>query len=429
MAYLVSWSDPHAMKHLLALAAIGLGQMAAGQWQLSSYLTDDPNDLFAANADTVVITDGNGRLVRTLDGGGTWSAFQTEFVNSWFLAVHFPTAAVGYACGGTAFGEYKNCIAKTTDGGLTWDTLTSNAYPGYEFRDIHFVNEATGFVAGDTYSGLMKTTDGGDSFLPVGGGVLPRIQAIEFITDQIGFVTSWQYDGAAAVTTIQRTTDQGGSWETVYSDEMATITGLDHRRINAIQFVDAQNGFAVGGNGTFLRTTDGGFNWESSVVPPGSSDLTALWFTSAQVGYTNTAGTISRTADGGASWAIQSVVPVSLARKVMMLTEDLGYAITDDGVYKTGNAGGANAVGEQGSSLHFHLYPNPVSNRLFIRGLDRTTTDRMEVVNMMGEIMLVLEGNHDEIDVQALPVGMYTLIVMGRNALAKQVFIVTGNGK
>ena len=93
----------------------------------------------------------------------------------------------------------------------------------------------------------------------------------------------------------------------------------------------------------------------ASVVPPGSINLTALWFTSPQIGYTNTAGTISRTADGGASWAIQSVVPVSLARKVMMVTQDVGYAIKDDGVYKTGNAGGANAIGEQGSTLQLPL--------------------------------------------------------------------------
>ncbi len=46
------------------------------------------------------------------------------------------------------------------------------------------------------------------------------------------------------------------------------------------------------------------------------------------------------------------------------------------------------------------------------------------VANMLGEIVLVLEGNRDQIDIQDLPAGMYTLIVMGRNAVVTKTFIV-----
>lgn len=415
------------MKYLPTLTALCLAQVAAGQWQLSSYLPDQPTDLFAVNADTVVIADDGGRLVRTFDGGSTWSAFQTPFVNSWFLAVDFPSPSVGYACGGTAFGEHKVCIVKTTDGGVSWDSLTANGYAGYEFRDIHFVDDTTGFVAGDVFTGLMRTTDGGNSFVPI-GSVLPPVQTIAFIDDQVGFVSTWDYQGGGtAVATIQRTADQGATWEPVYTDAQSNITGLCHRRINTIQFVDAQNGFAVGGNGTFLRTIDGGLSWTASTIAPGSSDLTALWFTSPLVGYINNAGTISRTDDGGASWTIQAMLPAALAHKVVMVNENTGYMISTTEVYKTGN-GGANAISEHPYGQGLTVYPDPVSDHLYIRGVDRSTSDRIEVMNMIGDIVLVVDGNTDQIDVQTLPAGMYALIIRSRNGTAMKNFMVTRIG-
>ena len=411
------------MKQFLTLIAAGLCQLTNAQWQLSSYYPDQAADLFAVNADTVVIADGGGRLVRTFDGGGTWSAFQTAFVNSWFLAVDFPSPSIGYACGGTAFGEHKVCIVKTTDGGVTWDSLTANAYAGYEFRDIHFVDDTTGFVAGDVFTGLMKTTDGGIGFFPIGSGS-PPVQAIEFINDQIGFVSTWYYQGGGfAVTTIQRTDDQGASWMPVYTDTMTNITGLNHRRINTIHFVDALNGYAVGGNGTFLRTTDGGMTWIASTIAPGSSDLTALWFTSPMVGYINIAGTISRTEDGGTTWTIQAMLPVALAQKVMMVDENTGYMITTTEVYKTVN-GGANTIGEHPFGQGLSVYPNPASDRLYIRGPGIGLTGRLAVVNAIGQVVLIAPYGSEPIDVSLLPAGLYTLLAQDRQGVMREAFIV-----
>lgn len=411
------------MERFLTLIAFGLTQLANAQWQLSTYYPDQASDLFAVNADTVVIADGGGRLVRTFDGGATWSAFQTPFVNSWFLAVDFPSPSVGYACGGTAFGEHKVCIVKTTDGGVTWDSLTANAYSGYMFHDIHFIDDTTGFVAGDVFTGLMKTTDGGNTFAQIGSGVLSPVMAIEFIDDQIGLVATWYYQGGDAVAALYRTTDQGLTWLQVYTDTMTNITGLDHRRINTIHFVDALNGYAVGGNGTFLRTTDGGLTWTASTIAPGSSDLTALWFTSPLVGYINNAGTISRTDDGGATWTIQAVLPVALAYKVMMVNENTGYMISTTEVYKTAN-GGANAIGEHPFGQGLSLYPNPVSDRLYIRGATNGVYGQLAVVNAVGQVVLVAPNGSEPLEVGMLPAGLYTLLAQGSQGLTREAFIV-----
>ncbi len=411
------------MRPVLALFTLALAPMVPAQWQLSSYMPAEATNICAVNADTVVITDYSGSLVRTFDGGESWTAFQTPFVNSWFLAVDFPSASVGYACGGTAFGEHKNCIVKSVDGGLTWDSLTANAYPGFEFTDIEFVDENIGFVAGDPYSGLRKTTDGGHLFVPVGEDLLPPAFVIEFVDELTGFVSTAYYQGNTAIYGIYRTEDQGDNWVAVYIDTMENVTGLSHRRINTIQFADAQHGFAAGGNGTFLQTIDGGLSWSASTMPPGT-DLTALWFTSPLIGYINSAGTISRTVDGGATWTIQSVVPVAAAQKLVMVNGTLGYALAGGDVYKTENAGGANAIGELEAGAALAVYPSPVSERLFIRSGAGMALRQLEVVNAAGEMGLSFSRNLDQIDVRLLPAGVYTLRATGRAGIACARFVV-----
>lgn len=69
-----------------------------------------------------------------------------------------------------------------------------------------------------------------------------------------------------------------------------------------IQFVDADNGWAVGGFGAILRTRDGGRTWtaqESGVA----AGLGAVRFRSASEGYAFGADRLLlRTADGGSTW-------------------------------------------------------------------------------------------------------------------------------
>ena len=53
--------------------------------------------------------------------------------------------------------------------------------------------------------------------------------------------------------TIIRTTDGGTSW--------VSLTGGGSDRLNSVYFIDANTGWIVGNNGTILKTTNGGTTW------------------------------------------------------------------------------------------------------------------------------------------------------------------------
>ncbi|GEM_PF-2890120 len=54
--------------------------------------------------------------------------------------------------------------------------------------------------------------------------------------------------------------------------------------LKAISFSDSQHGWAVGGNGTIIRTTNGGKSWEL-VKSPTEANLQAVHFFNSQIGY------------------------------------------------------------------------------------------------------------------------------------------------
>lgn len=71
-----------------------------------------------------------------------------------FLSVAFPSVDTGFICG------TDGRILRTINGGLTWDSLTSNIK--YELESIVFVDNNTGFAAGgDT---IIKTINGGNTW-------------------------------------------------------------------------------------------------------------------------------------------------------------------------------------------------------------------------------------------------------------------------
>jgi photosystem II stability/assembly factor-like uncharacterized protein len=72
--------------------------------------------------------------------------------------------------------------------------------------------------------------------------------------------------------------------------------------LNAIFFLDANNGFAVGNSGAFLKTTNGGVNWSVSTTTP-AENLNAVYFFNQNEGViAGNGGVILRTTDGGSSW-------------------------------------------------------------------------------------------------------------------------------
>ena len=133
----------------------------------------------------------HGAIARTTNGGVSWEVVAASGVNcAYFWKMAWPTPEIGYASlqqnSMTAAGNH--IVYKTTDGGATW---ISNGVPfsaigvtTFYSQGIGFVTANEGWVGGDSASGLnnfLHTTDGGASWTPVGSADTLRINRIRFL--------------------------------------------------------------------------------------------------------------------------------------------------------------------------------------------------------------------------------------------------------
>lgn len=367
------------MRKLIIIIVVIIPMTATAQWNLIYYGAQN-GKMAVINKDTIIAVNGSA-IHRSTNGGQTWSIYQTIFTTSLLLDVHFPTKTIGYACGGTAFGNHKNIIAKTINGGQSWDSLTSNSFIGYSFTNIHFVNADTGFVSGDL--GLLKTTDGGISYTPI--TLSGSVTDIIFTSNQNGLVSTSKYlSSNTYVYSLLKTTDLGSSWTEVYTDTMTGVTGLNHRIINEIYFIDDNSGYAVGGNGLFLKTTNGGSSWTSSFINP-YTNLTGLHFTSENVGYMNNAGGIYKTTDGGVSWQVQNISPLSIINRIHFANDTIGYAAGDAGIFKTINGGQTTGLSELHNNFSISIFPNPFSTQTTLQTDNLLKNATLTVYNLYGQ--------------------------------------------
>lgn len=123
----------------------------------------DKNVGIACAATDADITKSNALILRTEDGGKTWTkVYQSNrpFETTW--KVSFPSEKVGYA----TIQSYnpdpeikQQRIAKTTDGGKTWQELNLVEDPMAREFGIGFLDENHGFVG--TLNSGFETKDGG----------------------------------------------------------------------------------------------------------------------------------------------------------------------------------------------------------------------------------------------------------------------------
>ncbi len=254
-----------ALVALLALAALAAPaganvQVGSSGWQWGNPLPQGNtlHELSFAGATGYAAGD-FGTLLKTTDGGATWSGLPVGTFQS--LSIVQAVDANTVVAGG-------GCVARrSTDGGQTFSSIAFAAVESScksPLRDMSFVSATLGFLLLEDGS-VYTTTDGGTQFTPLtavpgtpaaGGG--DQAAALTFTSPTAGF--------AATSTKLYRTTDGGVSW---------TFMG-DGLRINRLRFFDALHGFGIGPAGFFMRTEDGGQNWTAKDLGAGGLDYRTI---------------------------------------------------------------------------------------------------------------------------------------------------------
>jgi photosystem II stability/assembly factor-like uncharacterized protein len=139
--------------------------------------------------------DGNSWI--TTDGGLTWGKKGEIRAPE---DICFQNDTLGWAVGSSPFAADVGYIAKTIDGGETWEYLDI-ILPGYYIipSGIEFIDSLKGFIVGET---IIKTTDGGENWIY---DYSAYGYDIGFLNEKYGWICSWGQ--------IYRTSDGGETWE------------------------------------------------------------------------------------------------------------------------------------------------------------------------------------------------------------------------
>lgn len=193
-----------------------------------------------------------------------------------------------------------------------------------------FLDENKGWAGGNEGC-IIRTTDGGNSWVYYSIGTKYTVHSIYFVDSLKGWAALYSYNPDRAGH-IMNTTDGGASWN--------LQTTVDGFTLHNVFFIDEYFGWAIGSSGIFLRTVDGGNNWEFNLV----SDQWnwALYFVSPNIGWIGDgySGYIQKTTNGGYSWQMKSIPTYSRIMDIYFINQNIGWAVGQYGdILKSTNGG------------------------------------------------------------------------------------------
>jgi photosystem II stability/assembly factor-like uncharacterized protein len=228
---------------------------------------------------------GDGIVLKTTDGGTTWTPVWTG-ANEGVEGSCFVDLDHGFIAGWPKFANGWSGFGKTTDGGTTWTSLPVDL-DLYYFTDVVFRDANHGILTGatNTDARVWVTSNGGSSWSIASG-----LAGVPYHACYVSGNTYFLADNAGH---IQKSTNGGLNWTTVFNQNGLLLTGID--------FCNDTIGMACGDNGVIVKTYDGGVTWTVQTV---GVDIwhDFGWETPDHVYVCGTPEIVYESADGGATW-------------------------------------------------------------------------------------------------------------------------------
>jgi RHS repeat-associated protein len=278
--------------------------------------------------------------------------------NTTVVQIEYESEKVGYLVGKTNVDDYR--IYKTEDGGHTW--VKYNFLENESAIDIKLLGSNNGYALyGNNL--IFKTTDNGTSWklfdfsrtihqnrnamaslsttnLVVGGetGELEYYNGTGWnITDPMttgnscvditttGNNTYYVLNDLNELYELDPTAGSGSQWTPRFVKNNLKSIG-----VSALSVVSGNDRFAGGKSGVWLKTSDGGANWELRLLPE-ASDVEQIFFANATHGILRLAnGSLYITTDGE-NWNKASVAGGYNNFHIYDMASGLGYAVGDAG--------------------------------------------------------------------------------------------------
>jgi photosystem II stability/assembly factor-like uncharacterized protein len=337
-------------------------------------------DVKYSDAKNICATGKDSIILHSEDGGNSWENSVINWNEVPYSGNLSSLCFVNESVGWTVIGYH---ILKTTDKGKSWNR-TSDLFwfDSIEFYSVEFIDENNGFIGGQRdnlkkngngniitgrnsgMGAILKTSDGGESWLfddsfvlekvnsisfsnskrifaacNVGtiiynneylgwaaalGGQTQGMESISFINDLEGWVAAKYYKVLDNHCLIYTTKDGGNTWFPKYDFEWVVPTKL--------LFKNGKQGWMTNLSEDILLTTDGGDEWLN--INTGINDfLNDIIFVSETDGWAaGDNGTVIRSTDGGFSWSRQVTNTTSSLKSICFVNIKCGYAVGEGGV-------------------------------------------------------------------------------------------------
>jgi photosystem II stability/assembly factor-like uncharacterized protein len=318
----------------------------------------DTKNGYAVGESTYWNQRGKPVLMKTDDGGNTWTKQKVSFTDKGFHAITFLNKKVGFIAGS------GSSVFKTIDGGATWEPCYSGD-PELTFTQVAFVNESFVYATStrNMQTEAVYTEDQGKTWKKLDWNTKAwQDMSTEFKNDvlkQVGLKANtwetetndknWQmiYNKVSSGTMkyseryhekiwslyskedrwrsvyfespsdiwvidswrglVFKSNDKGNSWGRVNVDN--GLTGAD---LYSVYFADEKTGIAVGENSTILRTENGGEKWNAVNVNAKDELIKNLSFVTKQLGFAQSKNYIFKTSNAGKDW---TTMPIKISNK------------------------------------------------------------------------------------------------------------------
>lgn len=294
---------------------------------------------FFVSANVGWIAGNAGTIVKSADGGASWTAQLGGDVGASERTIgdlRFIDETHGWATQTSA--QVDSRLLRTTDG-EHWEEIGAIPHINqWTYRDYRFASAENG--AAVIGHNILVTRDAGHTWkkaydcetkAQVNGlsrNVDCFLVSLNFISPEVGFALGGSRDMPGSVF-IVKTQDGGKTWALQIA-EGANIEDKFSGPMGAIAFVDAQHGVVVNGDGQIFRTADGGSTWRGV---PGTLGSASVMFADPEVGWSiGDRGHIAFTTDAGQRWLARDIrfpaTPVALSPP----RRDRAYVVGEHGM-------------------------------------------------------------------------------------------------